>query len=125
MGRYRYLKAPQGYLASGDGYTHRDHLISQHIKNKVTLVDDTLLWDADIRMNFHSVCNMLQTYGEAGLVFNSEKFQFAQDVVQFGGLEVTNECVRPVKEFLDTIMDLQAPTNITTYVRFFWDGQST
>ena len=41
--RYRYLRAPQGYLASGDGYTHRDSLISREIKNKVTLVDDSLL----------------------------------------------------------------------------------
>ena len=118
-GRYRYLKAPQGYLASGDGYTHRDHLISQHIKNKVTLVDDTLLWDQDVKTNFHSICNFLQTYGEAGLVFNSEKFQFAQDIVQFGGLEVTNEGVRPAKEFLDAIMNLPTPSCITDIRSFF------
>ena len=30
-GRYRYLKAPQGYIASGDGYTHRDSIISSNI----------------------------------------------------------------------------------------------
>ena len=40
-GRYCYLKAPQGYIASGDGYTHRDSIISGNIKNKVILVDDT------------------------------------------------------------------------------------
>ena len=64
-GRYRYKKAPQGYLASGDGYTHRDSLItqSQDIRNKVTIVDDSLLWDPDISKNFHSVCKMLTTYG--------------------------------------------------------------
>ena len=53
------------------------------------------------------------------MVFNSEKFQFAQDVVQFGGLKVTNEGIRPTKEFLDTIMDLQMPTNITDIRSFF------
>ena len=73
-GRYRYKKAPQGYLASGDGYTHRDSLItqSQDIRNKVTIVDDSLLWDQDISKNFHSVCKMLTTYGRSGLVFNSD-----------------------------------------------------
>ena len=35
-GRYRYLKAPQGYIASGDGYTHRDSIISSGIRNKIT-----------------------------------------------------------------------------------------
>ena len=118
-GRYRYLRAPQGYLASGDGYTHRDYLISQHIKNKVTLVDDSLLWDPDIRTNFYSVCNMLRIYGEAGRVFNGEKFQFAQDIVQFGGLEVTEDGVRPAKEFLDAIMNLETPTSITDIRSFF------
>ena len=44
-GRYHFLKAPQGFIASGDGYTHRDSIISSNIKNKVTLVDDTLIWD--------------------------------------------------------------------------------
>ena len=30
-GRFRYKKAPKGYLASADGYTHRDSLISETI----------------------------------------------------------------------------------------------
>ena len=92
-GRYRYLKAPQGYIASGDGYTHRDSIISSIIENKVTSVDDTLIWDKYVEENFFSVCKMLKTYGEAGLVFNSDKFQFGQDVVRFAGLEVTKKGV--------------------------------
>ena len=118
-GRFRYCSAPQGYLASGDGYTHRDYLISQGIKNKVTLVDDSLLWDKGIKENFYSVCNMLQTYGKAGLVFNSDKFQFAQDVVQFAGLEVTLDGVRPAREFLEAINKLPTPTCISDIRSFF------
>ena len=52
-------------------------------------------------------------------MLNSEKFQFAQDVVQFGGLEVTTDGVRPAKEFLDTIMNLPTPTCITDIRSFF------
>ena len=54
-GRFRYKRAPQGYLASGDGYTHRDSLISGTIDQKITLVDDSLLWDPDTEQNFNSV----------------------------------------------------------------------
>ena len=43
--RFRYLRAPHGYLASGDGFTHRDSITSKDVKNKVTLVDDNLVWD--------------------------------------------------------------------------------
>ena len=63
--RYRYLRAPQGYLASGDGFAHRDQLTSQAVKNKVTLVDDNMVWDITVEENFVSVCKLLDIYGEA------------------------------------------------------------
>ena len=56
------------------------------MRSRVTLVDDTLIWDKSPEENFYSVCKMLKTYGEAGLVFNSDKFQFCQDVFRFAGL---------------------------------------
>ena len=120
-GRYRYKKAPQGYLASGDGYTHRDSLIaqSQNIKNKVIIVADSLLWDQDIDKNVHSVCKMITTYGRSGLVFNSEKFQFAQDTVKFAGFEVTNNGIKPAREYLRSIEELPAPTCISDVRSFF------
>ena len=42
-GRFRYKVAPQGYLASMDAYTHRFSLITEEIKQKQVIVDDTLL----------------------------------------------------------------------------------
>ena len=74
-GRYRYLRAPQGYLASGDGFNHRDQLTSQDVKNKVALVNDNKIWDSTVGENFVSVCKLLDIYGQVGLVINSDKFQ--------------------------------------------------
>ena len=54
------------------------------------------------------------------MVINGEKFQFAQDTVNFAGMEVTSTGVRPSKKFLDTIMGLPTPTNIKE-VRAFHD----
>lgn len=42
--RYRYKTAPQGYIASGDGYTRRYDDIVAHIQNKTKCIDDVLLW---------------------------------------------------------------------------------
>ena len=81
-GRYRYRVSPQGYLALMDGYTHRYRLIMEDIKNKVTIVDDTLIHSDNIEENFHDVCQLLNT----GLVFNPDKFQFGQETVKFAGL---------------------------------------
>ncbi|XP_046554623.1 uncharacterized protein K02A2.6-like [Haliotis rubra] len=42
-GRYRYRTAPQGYIASGDGYTRRFDEIVSDVPNKTKCVDDALL----------------------------------------------------------------------------------
>ena len=49
------------------------------------------------------VCRLLEIYGKAGLVMNSYKFQFGQDVVELTGMKVTQTGVRPAREFLPSI----------------------
>ena len=118
-GRFRYRVAPQGYLASMDGYTHRFSLITQNIKNKQVIVDDTIIWSDDIEQNFKDVSNLLETGHKAGLVFNSDKFQFGQDVVDFAGLEISNHGVRPCKKFIESIRNFPKPENLSEARSFF------
>ena len=75
-GTYSYLRAPQGYLASGDGFTHRESMIAKGIKNNVTRIDNSLLCDNTVEENFRSVYNFLKVYGDAGIVVNGDRFQF-------------------------------------------------
>ena len=83
----------------------------QEIKN--TLVDDNLVWDNTLEDNFKSVCRLLEIYGKAGLVMNSDKFQFGQDTVEFAGMQVTQTGVRHAREYLRSIENFPAPTNIS------------
>ena len=53
-GRYRYKVAPQGYIASGDGYTRRYDEIVADIQNKTKCVDDAIIWDDSIEESFWS-----------------------------------------------------------------------
>ena len=69
--------------------------------------------------NFASVCRLLEMYGKAGLVMNSEKFQFGQDVVEFAGMQITEKGARPAREFLESIEQFPAPTNISEVRSFF------
>ena len=105
--------APQGYLASMDGYTHRFSLITEKIKNKQVIVDDTLIWSDDVEQNFYDVSNLLETGHKAGLIFNSDKFQFGQDVVDFAGLEISKTGVRPCKKFIESIRHFPSPENLS------------
>ena len=111
--------APQGYFASGDGYTLRFADITEGIENKRSLVDDTLVWNNNLQENFEDVCKLLQVCHSASLIFNSDKFQFGQETVEFAGLEVTMTGVRPSRKCLESIRAFPAPRNLTEARSFF------
>ena len=57
-----------------------------------------MVWDTTVEENFVSVCKLLDIYGKAGLVMNSDKFQFGQETVSFAGMEITKDAIRPARE---------------------------
>ena len=48
-GRYRYKMAPQGWLASGDAYTHCYDQITSNIDRHIKVTDDSLIWSNDMQ----------------------------------------------------------------------------
>ena len=119
FGRFRYKTAPQGYLASGDGYTLRFEEIAADIKDRVTIVDDTAMWHKDLRSGFEDACHFIEVCHNNGLILNPDKFQFAQETVEFAGLEVTMTGVRPARKFLEAIKVFPRPTTLSEARSFF------
>ena len=54
-GRYHYKTAPQGSIASGDGYSRRFDKIVCHVPDKTKSIDNTLLWAYDLNKRSTSV----------------------------------------------------------------------
>ena len=117
--RYRYRTAPQGYIASGDGYTRRFDEIVSDIPKKTKCVDDALLWGDNIEESFFQACHWLETCGNNGITLNPEKFVFAQDCVEFAGFQITPNSVRPCQKYLKAIVDFPTPKNITDVRSWF------
>ena len=99
-GRFRYVTAPQGYLASGDGFTHRYDLIVSDFPNLVKCVDDSLLYNPNLESSFWKTCEYISLCGSHGITFNPKKFSFGKDEVEFAGFEITNDSVKPSKKIL-------------------------
>ena len=112
-GRYMYLRMPQGYVASGDAYTRRYDEVIRDIPRKVKIVDDTLLYDYSIEEAFYHTFDFLLQCAKNGIVLNTDKFQFCQDVVQFGGLQITPTGVTPSESMIKAIHDFPVPRTIT------------
>ena len=108
-GCYRYKTAPQGYIASGDGYSRRfDELVS-HIPNKTKCINDTLLWPDNLTESFFQAVNWLDLCGYHGITLNPKKFVFGTDTVEFTSFEITSDSVHPSKKYPDAIRNFPTP----------------
>lgn len=112
-GRYRYLRTPQGFHGSNDGYTKRFDDITKDFPRVRRCVDDSLLWDEDIASAFWHTLHYVKLCGDNGVVFNPEKFHFAKDIVEFAGFDLTMNGYKPNLKLLNAIKDFPSPTNIT------------
>ena len=118
-GRYRYRTTPQGYIASGDGYTRRFDEIVSDFPNKTKCIDDTCMWADSIEECFFQACQWLDLCGRSGIVLNPEKFSFAQDTVEFAGFEISLDKVKPCSRYLDAIRQFPTPSTITDIRSWF------
>jgi hypothetical protein len=65
-GRHKNRTAPQGYIASGDGYTRH------YIPNKTKCVDDALLLSNSIKESFYQAAQWLDICGHIGIILNQQ-----------------------------------------------------
>ena len=120
LGRWRHAKAPQGFLSSGDAYNKRFDFILMDFKDKERCVDDTIYWDVDLESHWWRTMEFLETVGNAGIILNPKKFQFAQKDVKFAGFEITCSGVKPLQKYIDAIRTLPTPFCVTDVRAWLW-----
>ena len=108
-GRYQYRMAPQGSLASGDGYSRRYDEVIADVERKTKCVDDTAHWDDDLSVHWWRMLDFLELCGRNGIVLNFDKFQFAQREISFAGFRVTESEVQPLDKYIRAISEFPTP----------------
>ena len=104
-GRYQYCTAPQGYIASGDGYSRRYDEVAS-FPRKTKCIDDTLLSSDTIHDCFFQAAQWLDICGRNDITLNLEKFIYAQDVVEFAGFEIICDTVCTCQRYLRANRDI-------------------
>lgn len=94
-------------------YTRRYNEVIKDIPHRVKCVDDTLLYDNNIKESFYHTWDYLTLCAEKGIVINADKFQFCRDTVNFAGLTITPTGIAPSSHILSAIRDFPTPTNIS------------
>ena len=108
FGRWRYTRAPQGFLSSGDGYNRRFYAVLGEYERKECCVDDMVHYDSDLEQHWWRTIDFLT---QAGIVLNPDKFQFAERTVDFAGFRVSDRAIEPLPKYLDAIRDFPSLTN--------------
>ena len=119
FGRWRYTRAPQGFLSSGDGYNRRFDAVLAEFERKERCVDDTIHYDSDLQEHWWRTIDFLTRVGQAGIVLNPDKFQFAEQNVDFAGFRISDTTIEPLPKYLDTIRDFPSPTSTTDVRSWF------
>ena len=119
FGRWRYTRAPQGFLSSGDGYNRRFDAVLSTFERKERCVDDTIHYDSDLEQHWWRTIDFLTRVGQAGIVLNPDKFQFAERSVDFAGFRVSDSTIEPLPKYLDAIRDFPSPTSTTDIRSWF------
>ena len=78
FGKWRYTRAPQGFVSSKDGYNRRFSAILADFERKERCVDDTIFYDDALHQHWWRTIEFLTLVGQAGIVFNPDKFQSAE-----------------------------------------------
>ena len=118
-GVFRYVRAPQGFLSSGDGYNRRMDEILQGLERLARCTDDVCVWDDTLEAHWWRVIDLLETMGRAGIVVNPDKLQFSEETVDFAGFRVSPTSVEPLPKYLQSIQDFPRPSCITDIRSWF------
>ena len=119
FGRWRYTKAPQGFLSSGDGYNRRFDAVISNFERKERCVDDTVHYDSDLAQHWWRTIDFLTRVGQSGIVLNPDKFQFAEREVDFAGFRVSDTTIEPLPKYLDAIRAFPSPVSTSDIRSWF------
>ena len=119
FGRWRYTRAPQGYLSSGDGYNRRFQAILEDFPRHARCVDDTIHFDESLEDHYWRTIDFLILVGQSGIVLNRNKFQFASKDVEFAGFRISESRVEPLPKYLEAIRSFPKPRSTTDVKSWF------
>ena len=119
FGRWRYTRAPQGFLSSGDGYNRRFSAILAGFERKQRCVDDTIHYDTDLETHWWRTIDFLTKVGQSGIILNPKKFQFCKKVVEFAGFRISPDSIEPLPRYIDAIKSFPTPKNSTDVRSWF------
>ena len=120
-GPWRHKRGIQGYLSTGDAYNRRFDAILADFPRKERVTDDTCHYDpiSDLEAHWWRMIDYLTIVGNAGIILNPDKLQFAQREVDFAGFRIGETSIEPLPKYLNAIREFPTPKSTTDIHSWF------
>ena len=112
-GRFRYRRAPMGFISTGDSYNYQGDLAIDGLERTIKVVDDVLIASRTREEHLRDVKAFLDRCLEHGITLNLKKLKFCQESVKFAGFVLSGEGISADPKKICAITEFPKPTNIT------------
>lgn len=112
-GKFRYLRSPMGYAATGDAYSFRGDLALQGLPNVSKIVDDILIYSENLEDHIKHVRSVLERCQKFGITLNAEKCVWGSSAVQYAGDIICPGSHSPNPLRIKAIQNFPIPSNLT------------
>ena len=88
LGKFRYTRAPMGFISTGDSYNLRSDKALCGLNGITKIVDDVLIASENFPQHMQDVKALLDRCREKNITLNKKKMKLAQPKVKFAGYMV-------------------------------------
>ena len=85
LGKFRYTRAPMGFISTGDSYNQRSDKALHGLKNIAKIVDDILIASVTYEQHLEDVKELLKRCKENQITLNRKKMMLGRKKVKFAG----------------------------------------
>ena len=112
-GAYRFKRSVMGLISAGDEHNRRGDDALAGVDNVVKVVEDVLVFDADLDSHIARVQEVLHRCSRAGITLHHKKFVFGASTVDYCGFTVGEHGYTISSRLVDALTKFPTPLNKT------------
>ena len=118
FGLYVFPRCPFGLKNAGQDFQRLMDQILGDIPHTFVYLDDVLIASSTLEEHLQDLERVFSILNQNGLVINRKKCVLGKSKVEFLGHEVDSQGIRPLKEKVEAILAVKAPTTVKELQRF-------
>ena len=112
QGLFEYGTLPFGLTNAPSYYSQLMSIVLNGVENATAYLDDVLIWSKTFEDHLETLAVVFDRIRSAGLKLNRKKCEFFKNEMKYLGHLITTEGLKPDKDKIQVIQDLNPPINV-------------